>query len=137
MNGPSGRTGAHRCDLMNEIDSRATPPRLLSYLLLTYTDGVGLSKLSKANKKREGKVIEKDWILEVAAKMAAIKHNLQRDLFKPSEERLYAVVSVTKAGKKKRASFLCVAGKILICIRFISSTKLVFFPMFASVMSCK
>lgn len=42
--------------------------------------------------------------------MAAIKHNLQRDLFKPSEERLYAVVSVTKAGKKKKASFLCVAG---------------------------
>ncbi|XP_078371204.1 exocyst complex component 1-like isoform X1 [Oculina patagonica] len=41
--------------------------------------------------------------------MAAIKHNLQRDLFKPSEERLYAVVSVTKAGKKKKASFLCIA----------------------------
>ena len=45
-----------------------------------------------------------------AVNMAAIKHNLQRDLFKPSEERLYAVVSVTKAGKKKKASFLCVAG---------------------------
>lgn len=43
-------------------------------------------------------------------KMAAIKHSLQRDLFKPSEERLYAVVSVTKVGKKKKASFLCVAG---------------------------
>lgn len=43
-------------------------------------------------------------------KMAAIKHNLQRDLFKPNEERLYAVVSVTKVGKKKKASFLCVAG---------------------------
>ena len=42
--------------------------------------------------------------------MAAIKHNLQRDVFKPSEERLYAVVSVTKVGKKKKASFLCVAG---------------------------
>ncbi|XP_015771492.1 PREDICTED: exocyst complex component 1-like [Acropora digitifera] len=41
--------------------------------------------------------------------MAAIKHNLQRDVFKPSEERLYAVVSVTKLGKKKKASFLCVA----------------------------
>ncbi|XP_029188068.2 exocyst complex component 1-like isoform X2 [Acropora millepora] len=41
--------------------------------------------------------------------MAAIKHNLQRDVFKPSEERLYAVVSVTKVGKKKKASFLCVA----------------------------
>ena len=45
--------------------------------------------------------------------MAAIKHNLQRDLFKPSEERLYAVVSVTKPGKKKKASFLCVAGMSL------------------------
>ena len=45
-----------------------------------------------------------------ANKMAAIKHNLQRDVFKPSEERLYAVVSVTKVGKKKKASFLCVAG---------------------------
>ncbi|XP_068717955.1 exocyst complex component 1-like isoform X1 [Montipora capricornis] len=41
--------------------------------------------------------------------MAAIKHNLQRDVFKPSEERLYAFVSVTKVGKKKKASFLCVA----------------------------
>ncbi|KAK2556010.1 Exocyst complex component 1 [Acropora cervicornis] len=44
--------------------------------------------------------------------MAAIKHNLQRDVFKPSEERLYAVVSVTKVGKKKKASFLCVADGI-------------------------
>lgn len=47
--------------------------------------------------------------------MAAIKHNLQRDVFKPSEERLYAVVSVTKVGKKKKASFLCVAGMNLVC----------------------
>lgn len=43
--------------------------------------------------------------------MAAIRHNLQREVFKPSEERLYAVVNVTKAGKKKKASFLCAAGK--------------------------
>ena len=111
---------------MNETEPRATLLRSFSYLLLTHTDGVGLSKLIKANKKCDGMAIEKDWIPEVTAKMAAIKHNLQRDLFKPSEERLYAVVSVTKAGKKKRASFLCVAGKVLICIRFISSTKLVF-----------
>ncbi|XP_031555794.1 exocyst complex component 1-like isoform X2 [Actinia tenebrosa] len=41
--------------------------------------------------------------------MAAIRHNLQREVFKPSEERLYAVVNVTKAGKKKKASFLCAA----------------------------
>ena len=43
--------------------------------------------------------------------MAAIRHNLQRDLFKPNEERLYAVVNVTKVGKKKKASFLCAAGE--------------------------
>ena len=53
--------------------------------------------------------------------MAAIKHNLQRDLFKPSEERLYAVVSVTKAGKKKKASFLCVAGINLARTRSVKS----------------
>ncbi|RMX37015.1 hypothetical protein pdam_00005051 [Pocillopora damicornis] len=41
--------------------------------------------------------------------MAALKHNLQKELFNPTEERLYAVVSVTKAGKKKKASFLCLA----------------------------
>ena len=45
--------------------------------------------------------------------MAAIRHNLQREVFKPSEERLYAVVNVTKAGKKKKASFLCAAGKLM------------------------
>ncbi|KAK3700425.1 hypothetical protein QZH41_004483 [Actinostola sp. cb2023] len=44
--------------------------------------------------------------------MAAIRHNLQREVFKPSEERLYAVVNVTKAGKKKKASFLCAAVTI-------------------------
>lgn len=41
--------------------------------------------------------------------MAALKHNLQKELFNPTEERLYAVVSV-KAGKKKKQSFLCLAG---------------------------
>lgn len=45
--------------------------------------------------------------------MAAIRHNLQREVFKPSEERLYAVVNVTKAGKKKKPSFLCAAGMFL------------------------
>ena len=47
----------------------------------------------------------------IVNEMTAIKHNLQRELFKPNEERLFAVVNVTKAGKKKKASFLCVAGK--------------------------
>ncbi|XP_048589253.1 exocyst complex component 1 isoform X2 [Nematostella vectensis] len=44
--------------------------------------------------------------------MAAIRHNLQREVFKPSDERLYAVVNVTKVGKKKKASFLCAAVTI-------------------------
>lgn len=50
--------------------------------------------------------------------MAALKHNLQKELFNPTEERLYAVVSVTKAGKKKKASFLCLAGMNLSRVPF-------------------
>ena len=44
--------------------------------------------------------------------MAAIKHNLQQDLFRPSDEALYSVVNVAKvgAGKKKKTTFLCAAG---------------------------
>ncbi|XP_012556350.1 exocyst complex component 1 isoform X1 [Hydra vulgaris] len=43
--------------------------------------------------------------------MAAIKHNLQQDLFRPSDEALYSVVNVAKAGagKKKKTIFLCAA----------------------------
>ena len=41
--------------------------------------------------------------------MTAIKHTLQREVFLPSEERLIAVVHVTKPGRKKKASFLCAA----------------------------
>ena len=44
--------------------------------------------------------------------MTAIKHTLQREVFLPAEERLVAVVHVTKAGKKKKSSFLCAAGMI-------------------------
>ncbi|XP_072040820.1 LOW QUALITY PROTEIN: exocyst complex component 1-like [Amphiura filiformis] len=40
--------------------------------------------------------------------MTAIRHTLQRDVFLPHDERLIAVVHVTKAGKKKKVSFLCV-----------------------------
>jgi len=43
--------------------------------------------------------------------MTAIKHTLQREVFLPSEERLIAVVHVTKPGRKKKASFLCAAGR--------------------------
>ncbi|EDO44427.1 predicted protein [Nematostella vectensis] len=44
--------------------------------------------------------------------MISVRHNLQREVFKPSDERLYAVVNVTKVGKKKKASFLCAAVTI-------------------------
>ncbi|ESO07376.1 hypothetical protein HELRODRAFT_76461 [Helobdella robusta] len=41
--------------------------------------------------------------------MTAIKHTLQREVFLPSEERLFSVVHVTKEGKKKKPCFLCTA----------------------------
>ena len=44
--------------------------------------------------------------------MTTIKHTLQRQVFLPSEERLVQVVHVTKAGRKKKESFLCAAGKL-------------------------
>ena len=44
------------------------------------------------------------------AAMTAIKHTLQREVFLPAEERLVGLVHVTKAGKKKKSSFLCAAG---------------------------
>lgn len=44
--------------------------------------------------------------------MAAIRHSLQRDVFRPNDERLVGVVHVAKASKKKKASFLCIAVRI-------------------------
>ncbi|CAE1251875.1 EXOC1 [Acanthosepion pharaonis] len=44
--------------------------------------------------------------------MTAIKHTLQREVFLPAEERLVGLVHVTKAGKKKKNSFLCAAVTI-------------------------
>jgi len=43
--------------------------------------------------------------------MAAIRHTLQQDLFRPNDEALYSVVNVAKpgTGKKKKTSFLCAA----------------------------
>ncbi|XP_066926565.1 exocyst complex component 1-like isoform X2 [Clytia hemisphaerica] len=45
--------------------------------------------------------------------MAAIRHSLQQDIFRPSEEALYAVVNVVKVGggkkKEKKTTFLCAA----------------------------
>jgi len=41
--------------------------------------------------------------------MAAIKDSLEQSLFRPNEEALYSVISVSKqgAGKKKKSTFLC------------------------------
>ncbi|KAK2160904.1 hypothetical protein LSH36_125g04004 [Paralvinella palmiformis] len=41
--------------------------------------------------------------------MTTIKHTLQRDVFLPNQERLIAVLHVTKTGKKRKASFICAA----------------------------
>ncbi|BES93772.1 exocyst complex component sec3 [Nesidiocoris tenuis] len=41
--------------------------------------------------------------------MAAIRHSLQHEVFQPCDERLLAFVHVTKALKKKKSSFLCIA----------------------------
>ena len=43
--------------------------------------------------------------------MAAIRHELDRDLFKPNDEHLLAVVLVSKLLKKKKTSFLCIVEK--------------------------
>ncbi|KAJ9582030.1 hypothetical protein L9F63_003613 [Diploptera punctata] len=40
--------------------------------------------------------------------MAAIRHTLQRDVFQPNDERLLAIVHVSKLLKKKKTSFLCI-----------------------------
>lgn len=44
------------------------------------------------------------------ARMTAIKHALQRDIFTPNDERLLSIVNVCKAGKKKKNCFLCATG---------------------------
>ncbi|XP_073987849.1 exocyst complex component Sec3 isoform X2 [Rhodnius prolixus] len=41
--------------------------------------------------------------------MAAIRHSLQHEVFQPCDERLLTFVHVTKALKKKKSSFLCIA----------------------------
>ena len=50
--------------------------------------------------------------------MAAIRHSIQKELFSPSEERLLAIVSVTKSGgRKKRYSFITLSGEFVeVCI---------------------
>lgn len=41
--------------------------------------------------------------------MAAIRHSLQKEVFLPNDERLVGVSYVTKANKKKKTAFLCIA----------------------------
>ena len=43
--------------------------------------------------------------------MAAIRHTIQKEVFSPVEERLVGLVNVTKPGRKKKNSFLCVSGE--------------------------
>ena len=55
--------------------------------------------------------------------MAAIRHSLQQELFRPNDEALYSVVNVAKVGggKKKKTSFLCAAGIgffVILCLQF-------------------
>jgi len=41
--------------------------------------------------------------------MAAIRHTLQREVFQLNDERLLAVMHVSKVLKKKKVSYLCLA----------------------------
>ncbi len=43
--------------------------------------------------------------------MAAIRSAIQKEVFNPVDERLVGIVNVTKLGRKKKASFLCLSGK--------------------------
>lgn len=42
----------------------------------------------------------------------ATRSAIQKEIFSPLEERLGALVNVTKPGRKKKSSFLCLSGKI-------------------------
>lgn len=56
----------------------------------------------------------------------ATRSAIQKEIFSPLEERLVAIVNVTKPGRKKKSSFLCLSGKIMCCryqfCRFFSFT---------------
>ena len=41
----------------------------------------------------------------------ATRSAIQKEVFSPLEERLVAIVNVTKPGRKKKSSFLCLCGK--------------------------
>ena len=48
----------------------------------------------------------------------AVRLAVQKEVFTPAEERLLGLAAVTKPGRKKKVSYLCVSGK--------EATKLLF-----------
>ena len=48
-----------------------------------------------------------------------VKSVMQKEIFQPNEERLLAVISVTKPGRKKKPSFLTLSG-LLKCLFMVS-----------------
>ena len=52
----------------------------------------------------------------MAVLLTGMKSVMQKEIFEPNDERLLAVISVTKStGRKKKPSFLAISG-ILICM---------------------
>ena len=48
----------------------------------------------------------------------ATRSAIQKEIFSPMEERLVALVNVTKPGRKKKSSFLCLSGRasVSVCV---------------------
>lgn len=42
---------------------------------------------------------------------AAVRLAIQKEVFTPAEERLLGLAAVSKPGRKKKISYLCVSGK--------------------------
>lgn len=42
---------------------------------------------------------------------AAVRLAVQKEVFTPAEERLLGLTSVTKPGRRRKVSFLCVSGQ--------------------------
>ena len=42
---------------------------------------------------------------------AAVRLAVQKEVFTPAEERLLGLTSVTKPGRKRKVSYLCISGK--------------------------
>ncbi len=50
------------------------------------------------------------WLLHCVNAMAAIRSAIQKEVFNQVDERLVGIVNVTKLGRKKKTSFLCLSG---------------------------